>query len=151
MLVAEDRTYYFDRRVVYSAVFNDHPIEPALKLARDGQMERAVEALRATGVTHVVVNWAELRRLATTYSYSYEGRKRQGYLPEVDLQTREPLLSLLNAAGQEVARAGSTNWPGEDSRERVPVYQVYDVRPRPVPQGSGGMGKSGPTSPASTR
>ena len=127
MLVGEARIYYFDRRLLYSVVFNDHPIEPALQLAGD-DLPRAVTALQATGATHVLVNWFELRRLSTSYSYTYEGRRLPGYLPQLDLQTRQPLLRLLNASGRRVQTFGLMRWPDRDSPQEIPVIEIYELR-----------------------
>ncbi len=127
MLVGEARTYHFERPVLYSTVFNDHPIEPALRLARD-DLARAVSELKSRGVTHVLVNWSELRRLSETYRYVYEGQEQPGYLPEVDLESREPLLRLLNAAGDVAQSYGSMAWPGRDSPSRIPAIEIYDLR-----------------------
>jgi len=133
MMIGENRIYYFDRPLVYASAFNEHPVEPALALAREGDMARAVAALRATGVSHVLVNWSEVRRLAVSYEFTYEGQKQPGYLPQMDLGTQEPLLSLLQAAGRPVARFGGTGWPQRNFPRKVPVIEIYDVRPVPGP------------------
>ncbi len=128
MLVGEARTYPFDRPVLYSVVFNDHPIEPALELAsRD--LPSAVEKLRSTGATHVLVNWFELRRLATSYSHSYGGEERSGYLPALDWQSCEPLRTLLDAAGARVAQFGLMPWPAAGAPAQIPVIEVYRLSP----------------------
>jgi len=127
MLVGEARAYYFDRQVLYSTVFNDHPIEPALRQARSDRAA-AVKALRSTGATHVLVNWSELRRLSETYSFPWRGHRRPGYLPEVDLASRQPLLELLEAAGTRVQAYGSMRWPNKDSPDAIPVIEVYALR-----------------------
>lgn len=127
MLVGEARTFYFDRPLLYSTVFNDPPIEPALELARD-DLPRAVARLRETGATYVLVNWVEFARLATTYSYTYEGRERQGYLPQVNLATRQPLLDLLNAAGRQVKTFGEAHLR-PDSSQTIPIIEIYELPP----------------------
>jgi len=128
MLVGEARTYHFDRRTLYSTVFNDHPIEPALRLARDGDTAGAVEALRVTGATHVLVNWSELTRLRNQ-TYTWKGERIAGYLPDLDPATRQPLLDLLNAAGDKVGEYGGTTWPGPPPI-RIPAVEIYELRQR---------------------
>jgi hypothetical protein len=76
----------------------------------------------------VLVNWVEFARLATTYSYTYEGRERQGYLPQVDLATRQPLLMLLNAAGKQVHTFGETHLR-PDSSQTIPIIEIYELPP----------------------
>jgi len=131
LLVGDARTYLFDRPVLYSTVFNKHPIEPALALART-DITRAVRALHATGASYVLVNWGEVRRLSLSYSFRWQGRLRPGYLPQVDLTSREPLLGLLRAAGRPVARFGTMRWPRRDSPASIPVIELYDIRPVPA-------------------
>lgn len=79
LLVGEAEIYYFNRRIIYSVVFNDDIIE---KLITGGPAE-VRRRLAKEGVTHVFVNWPELWRLRRTYSYEYNGRTRPGYLPHM--------------------------------------------------------------------
>ncbi|MDP6438067.1 MAG: hypothetical protein QGH74_00360 [Candidatus Brocadiia bacterium] len=141
MLVGEARTYYFNAPVVYSVVFNDHPIETALAAAVEGNLKEAVRLLRATGATHVLVNWMELRRLGDSYRYKWKDERRPGYLPglqwrpgraggkkELALETREPLQSLLRAAGKRVAGFG-TGWAAIGAEEGEPIIEIYELGP----------------------
>ncbi len=134
MLVGEARVFYFDPPLLYSAVFNDHPIEPFLRLALTDPA-RAAGELRASGATHVLVNWAEVARLRN-YRYTYQGRQRPGYLPDLDLESRQPLLGLLRAAGRRVWATGALR-PGTPSVEPVPVIEIYDLRPGVSPSPTG--------------
>lgn len=129
LLVGEARVFYFERRLLYSAVFNDHPIEPALQLA-DQDVPQAVAALRATGATHLLVNWPEVARLSTSYRYRREGSTHAGYLPQLDLPSRQPLLRLLNAAGSRVQAFGQTGWPDDEPKEGIPIIEIYELAPR---------------------
>ena len=124
MLVGEARVYHFKPRVLYSVVFNDHPIEPALRAAARDPREGA-RLLKQTGAGYVLVNWLELRRLTESYSFPYKGATRPGYLPELDWRAREPLESLLKAAGRRVASLGSMPWPDEDSPGQRSIIDIY--------------------------
>lgn len=128
MLVGEARIYHFERPLLYSVVFNDHPIEPALALAGDDPAAGA-QLLRGTGADGVLVNWFELRRLATSYSYTLDGRRRPGYLPDLDWRTRAPLKALLDKAGTRVMAFGTMPWPQDDSRAQKPVIEIYRLHP----------------------
>ena len=126
MLVGEARIYPFDRDLLYSVVFNDHPIELSLRLLGEDPAA-AVAELRRTGADYVLVNWPELRRLSTSYRYRYNGRTRPGYLPQVDWRTRQPLTGLLEAAGTRVRSFGAVRWPTPDSPESIPIIEIYRI------------------------
>jgi len=150
MLVGEARVYHFDRRVLYAVVFNDHPIEPALAAARTDLAE-GVRRLRRSGATHVLVNWSELRRLARSYAFSYEGRERAGCLPQVELASGQPLRALLDAAGRRVMTRGQMPWPDDDSAGRMPMIEVYELRRATAQEGSQTPAPPAPPGPDRTR
>jgi 4-amino-4-deoxy-L-arabinose transferase-like glycosyltransferase len=81
LLVGDAQTYYLQRPIVYSVVFNDGAIQALLA----GEPESARARMREAGITHVFVNWCEIRRLRETYAYTYEGKVRAGYLPDTGL------------------------------------------------------------------
>jgi len=126
MLVGEARTFYFDRPLLYSTVFNDHPIEEALEIPPDN-LRGAVAALRETGANYVLINWGEIARLARTYSYTYKGEKHAGYLPQLNPATRQPLRDLLDAAGQQVQTFGETQIRSAPP-QTIPIIEIYELR-----------------------
>lgn len=81
LLIGEARVYYLEVPTVYSVVFSDGAIEGILA----GGPESALARMRELGITHIYVNWVEVRRLRETYGYVYEERKRVGYLPHTRL------------------------------------------------------------------
>ena len=128
MLVGEARTYYFNPRLRYAVVFGDHPIEPALAAARRGDWQQAEALLRGTGATHVLINWLELRRLATSSGYLLEG-EASGYLPDLNWRDREPLEGLMHRTGRRVAAIGAMPWPQPDSETDAPLIEIYALNP----------------------
>jgi len=90
LFVGESRTFYCQRRCLAASVFDRGPIERILDagVARVSEADssgspgnparRVRDGLRALGVTHLYVNWAEVERLASTYRYRYDGREREG-------------------------------------------------------------------------
>ena len=108
LFVGEARTFYCRRRVLASSVFDRNPIERILAEGGDRAPEESVrDGLRELGVTHLYVNWQELGRLASTYSYRYGGRQRPGvplglYRRLLERMERSGMLSRVAAYGPEV-------------------------------------------------
>src|SRR5579862_1499308 len=67
LYVGEARVYYATRAVLWSTAFDQHPLTAMSREAKTP--EELVAALRARGVTHVYVNFAELERLRNGYNY----------------------------------------------------------------------------------
>ncbi|MEP0841465.1 MAG: hypothetical protein HRF43_01990 [Phycisphaerae bacterium] len=65
MLVGEARTFYLRRACDYAVVFNRQPLAEAFQRVADPQA--LIGWLRERGVTHLLVHWAEIDRLARTY------------------------------------------------------------------------------------
>jgi len=96
LFLGEARAFYCRRRALTSSVFDRNPIERILAGHEGTNPEELVrEALRELGVTHLYVNWQELARLASTYSYRYRGRQRQG----VPITLYRRLLTRMERAG----------------------------------------------------
>lgn len=67
-IVGDAAVFYVDRPMHYTVVFSR---DPWLTFAGGGASPRAcVEWLRSRGVTHVLFDWAEIRRLASTYGFA---------------------------------------------------------------------------------
>lgn len=72
LLIGDARAFYYDRNVDYCVVFNRNPF---VEMARGAGHPREIARwLGQQGYTHVLVHWAEVRRLARSY----------GFAPEVD-------------------------------------------------------------------
>jgi len=63
--VGEPRGFAFPRRFLAPSYYDASPLLPLVESAADAAA--AAAALRARGMTHVLVNWGELRRLAAGY------------------------------------------------------------------------------------
>lgn len=68
LLVGDAKAFYFDLAVDYCVAFNRSPFFEAVLRAETA--ETLLAWLRERRYTHVLVNWSELRRLASTYGYS---------------------------------------------------------------------------------
>lgn len=114
LLLGEAETYYFDRDIVYSVVFNDDFMENLVA----GGPRSARAALEENGVTHIFINWSELRRLRRSYSYRYRGGLRPGYLPH--MSDRE-IFGLFRGFDLE------TSWGEPDPRTGHSQWELYTV------------------------
>lgn len=70
LLVGESRPYYIERRVDYCVAFNKNTFAEAVRAAKEPS--DVVGWLRSRGYSHVLVNWAEIGRLARTYGFPPE-------------------------------------------------------------------------------
>lgn len=68
LLVGEARAFYFQRDVDYCVAFNRNPFFVAARAAKSPA--DLLRWLRARGYTHVLVNWSEIDRIASTYGFS---------------------------------------------------------------------------------
>ncbi len=131
LFAGEARTFWSPRRAWAGTVFDDAPLAEALS---QPDAEAAARWLRRRGVSHILINWREARRLAQTYAFTFRGERRPGYLDLSPAQWRrferlkQTRLKLVKAIGKPYA-----------SGER-PV-EVYEVRP-------GGLDASPRLSPA---
>jgi len=67
LYVGEARVYYATHPVLWSTAFDQHPLSALSREAKTP--DELVAALRARGVTHLYVNYAELERLRSGYNY----------------------------------------------------------------------------------
>ena len=67
LYVGEARLYYAQQPVLWSTTFDQHPLTAMSNEARSA--DELLAMLRAEGVTHVYVNFAELARLEKNYGY----------------------------------------------------------------------------------
>jgi len=71
LLVGEAQGYYLPAETMYATAFDVHPL--ARLLREEANPAAVVRRLREElGVTHIWVNWPEMRRLAYTYGYPPE-------------------------------------------------------------------------------
>ena len=106
LLVGEARTFYCPRPFWGSTVFDDAPL---VEVLRQNSVSLSLDCMRAHGITHILFNWPETRRLAETYRFTLDGAQRPGYLdltPEQwqrFLSLKQKHLKLIKAAGKEHA------------------------------------------------
>ncbi|MFP4056993.1 MAG: glycosyltransferase family 39 protein [Candidatus Brocadiia bacterium] len=119
LFVGEARTFYCRRQALASTVFDRGPIERLLDAHADDQpFAHLAQGLNERGVSHIYVNWPEVRRLDATYAYRYGGEQRGG-LSKYDLRR---VLTLLRARGdiRPVARFR----PGPDGQPAHVLYRL---------------------------
>jgi hypothetical protein len=80
LYIGEARTFYARHRVLWSTAFDRHPLDSLDRPPADPG--RLFRDLRACGVTHVYVNFAEGGRLHTNY----------GYLRDIDVEAFQRML-----------------------------------------------------------
>jgi len=78
LFLGEARTFYCRVPFLASTVFDTHPLEKLADSCADA--EHLYANIHKAGVTHVLVNTAELRRLQETYRFVYNGRAHIGML-----------------------------------------------------------------------
>ncbi len=111
LLVGDAKAFYFQRRVDYCTAFNRSPF---LEMVKGGGSPEEVAAwLRGRGYSYVLVNWSELKRLASTYGFS----------PSMDLERIESLFDQLHFAG--VRRTQVYSHPSAQGR----YVELYEVSP----------------------
>lgn len=88
LFVGEARTFYCERECIAPVVFNDNVFEQLL--AESPTPAALCSALQQMGVTHLLVNWAEIGRLHETYRGAFDRFDRskfeafqRGFLSEV--------------------------------------------------------------------
>jgi hypothetical protein len=68
LLVGEARAFYFQRPVEYWTAFNRNPFYEQIAAGRSGG--ELVAWLRDRGITHLLVHWTEIERIAATYGFA---------------------------------------------------------------------------------
>ena len=89
LLAGEARTFYFRKPVVYGVVFDTNPLETILARARTEDDVR--DAFRAERITHLLLQYPEIERLARSYAYTSPatGTRVYGYFfPGPDVWNR---------------------------------------------------------------
>jgi 4-amino-4-deoxy-L-arabinose transferase-like glycosyltransferase len=119
LLVGDAQIYYLQRPVVYSVVFNDGAIGTLLA----GEPESARARIREAGITHVFVNWWETQRLRETYAYTYEGKRRPGYLPDTGLAD---IFAIVEGLPLDESWGPDLQWSFLSSKHRI--WELYGLR-----------------------
>jgi hypothetical protein len=68
LLVGQAAVFHLDHQVLYNTVFNPEIIE---LLAKDRTPEELHQALRAHGITHIYVDWKEIKRHRDPHGYGF--------------------------------------------------------------------------------
>lgn len=66
-LIGESQAFYLPPGTIYATAFDSDSTTRPIALKNDPR--ETIAALKADGVTHILVNWQEIARLATTYGY----------------------------------------------------------------------------------
>jgi hypothetical protein len=67
LMVGEARAFFYPVNTVYSTAFDNHPLA---ELAESGKTPSEIRRqLRRRGITHILVDWLEVWRLAESYGY----------------------------------------------------------------------------------
>lgn len=138
-LVGEAQAFYFDRPVIFATVFNTHPLaailqDQAEELGRIYEIEdkdpveaerrtrvldeALLQTLRDMDITHLYVDWPELRRLNRTYACQVDGVLRGGVMSEVAFFR---LVLFKQRALECIARFGRS---GQDGTYPVDLFRV---------------------------
>jgi len=99
MLVGDAKAFYFPSNTIYATVFDVHPLaELGRNTTSDVQL---LSKLRKMGVTHVLFNWREIRRLS--YSYGFPAVLSDGFLDQQrwTVPTSQILQRLISAGAKE--------------------------------------------------
>lgn len=130
LLVGEAAAFYYPSNVIYCTPFDNNPL--------DVMPQEAMMKLRNLGVTHILVAWPELWRLAGTYGYP--ARLTDG-LYELQLAGKSPTLPVLDELvkrGATVENFGSIapypaplefrkKWNPFAMPQHWPVYSLYTL------------------------
>jgi hypothetical protein len=96
LFVAEARAYRFPRRVVIPSQHDPSPLRAIVESTSD---PRAIaDRLRADGITHLLINRAEMRRLAAGYPV----------LPWKTPEGQGRFQALIEACGPPIGKSGET-------------------------------------------
>ena len=109
LLVGDSRAFYFKRQVDYCVAFNRNPFFEAVRTIATAQ--ELLNWLRDQDYTHVLVNWSEIGRLASTYGFS----------PAVSPEQLEQTFDRLSTAG--LSRIRTFPHPQKD-RRYVELYEI---------------------------
>ena len=137
VLLGEARVFYFTTPHVYATVYNTHPF-----LGKLDDVAAVKEYVNANGITHVYVNWDEVQRLESTYTFTLDDGKHGGLLlTEARWKALAALLrgsmkavwqtggpygpSLSGPAAQNLTWARTRN--GKPGSGAAQVHQLYEV------------------------
>ncbi len=130
LLLGEARGLYFPAGTRYATVFDAHPLAETADLD-DAQLR---EKLRELDVTHIYVNWWEVRRLARSYGFPAElSRDLLRGLDNAEPTLSLPILDRLEAMGAkrfDVFPPAPKN--DTKAQPRWPIKSIYVL---PLPDG----------------
>jgi hypothetical protein len=148
MLVGEARAFYFPPGIVYATAFDPNPLAVAINASK-GDPQELLRRLRAAGVTHIWVNWAEMWRLAATYGLPPQlagglwPAAQAGQLPRIDALDgaklpalkiehfyRDPTGQLTTQPAAGTTVSAPTRWDPFAFPHGWPVITLYTI-PKP--------------------
>ena len=116
LLVGDATGFYYPPGTIYATAFNVHPLEPLA----DKPAPVILAALREMGVTHILVRWPEIWRLANTYGYP-ASLSAALFHPEAHRAPPTlPILETLREAGMKIQHVG----------HRIPGSAAFDPKKR---------------------
>ena len=159
LAVGEARAFYFPPKTIYNTVFDANPLAEML---RERLTPREIlKRLRGDGVTHLLVNWAEIWRLAATYGFPAElsaelwERSQNGRPPGLQIiddlgaeivfeldrpkpTTQSDSQPAANQSAEEPKPKPPTKWKPFEYPRHWPIVTVYRLPPQTPPSDSGG-------------
>jgi hypothetical protein len=96
MLIGEKQVFYFPGDVVYAGPFDTHPLTAMIREGLDA--EQILERLEGMGVTHIWINWNDLRSAMIHFGVSPELSSEALAMidPDTLRYTAKPVMGLLN-------------------------------------------------------
>lgn len=131
LLVGDAKAFFFPSGSLYATTFDRNILADFAR--EDLSAEEMFSRLRARGVTHILVNWAEIWRLATTYGFDPE--LSDSLVEAWQTDSNEPTLPVverLEQAGLWRVMEGGRYWPqvprlAKDKQKPLvwPVFTLY--------------------------
>jgi hypothetical protein len=131
LLIGEARAFYYPPGTLYATPFDAQVLLDVL--AGEASPAEQLRRMRQAGVTHILVNWREIRRLALTYGYP-EPLSTDALLTAAPGQ--EPRLGILHRLEPlGLVKVGQKNAPGPRPEPMTTLYALprprHDQSPQP--------------------
>lgn len=135
MLIGEVRGWYWPDDTIYATAFDTHPL--AAMIDRGDSPEQILADLRSRGVTHIVVSWYEIWRLASSYGYHASlsaelfDQWQAGGQPDLGVLRQLLPLGVRKVADVDAFYA-TLRWDTEKRRLQWPLMTIYAMPWAPV-------------------
>jgi hypothetical protein len=121
LLIGEAKAFDFRVPIVYSTCFDRNPAEAWLK---DQSAEQQRENLERAGITHMMVNWAEMKRYRSPGNYGFsDWPQREDLQKLVESDVLRPVLIPFEAEAIEIYEVPRelTNQVAKPETDRPPI------------------------------